>query len=125
VSACLDRANEASVLGFVLGHDKLAAVRRDGANALIDLREDVAGRRIEDLLCRIEAQAVQMKLLDPVGGVVQEKLAHRTCAWSVEIDGVAPFVFVAVREIGVGELAQVVAVRPEMIVDDVQDHAET
>ena len=36
----------------------------------------------------------------------------------------APFGLVAVGEVVVGELAEVVAVRAEMVVDDVEDDAE-
>ena len=42
----------------------------------------------------------------------------------VEVDRVAPFVLVAGGEIRPGELREVVAVRTEMVVDDVQNHAQ-
>ena len=43
----------------------------------VELSEDVLGERIEDLLRGVEAQAVEMELVDPVAGVRDEELAHR------------------------------------------------
>ncbi len=48
-------------------------------------------------------------------------------AGPVEVDGVAPFVGIAVGEILLGELLEIVAIGAEMIVDDVEDdpHAQS
>src|SRR5262249_46346397 len=43
---------------------------------------------------------------------------------AVEVNRLAPLVLVAVREVVLGELLQVVAVRPEMVVNHVQDDAQ-
>ena len=89
-----------------------------------DRRQDVRRRRVEDLLRRVEAQAVEVKLVDPVAGVGDEELAHRPGVGAVEVDRVAPLVLVAVGEVRRRERAQVVADRAEMVVDDVEDDAD-
>ena len=81
-------------------------------------------RGVEDLLRRVEPQPVQVELVDPVAGVGDEELADRTGVGSVEVDGVAPFVLVAVGEVVVRERAQVVPDRAEVVVDDVEDHGD-
>ena len=94
------------------------------ARAPADRRQDVLARRIEDLLRRVEAQAVEMKLVDPVAGVGDEELAHRRRVRAVEVDRVAPLVVVAVGEVRGRERAQVVADRAEVVVDDVEDDGD-
>src|SRR5687767_15993601 len=43
---------------------------------------------------------------------------------AVEVDRLAPVVRIAIGEVIGGELRQVIAVRAEMVVDDIEDHAE-
>ena len=50
--------------------------------------------------------------------------AHDGAARSVEVDAAAPRVLVAVREVGRAHRPQVRAVGPEVVVDDVEDHAQ-
>src|SRR5215471_18224785 len=66
-----------------------------------------------------------MKFLDPVAGVGDEKLANEVGAGSVEVDGLAPLVFVTSGEVVVRELFEIVAVGTEVVVNDVENHAET
>ena len=118
------RPHQPGVLRFVLRDDDRPAAARLLAHAIADRRHHVTWRRIEDLLRGIEPQPVEVKLVDPVSGVGDEELAHRTGVGAVEIDGVAPFVLVTVGEVGLREHAEVVPGRTEMVVDDVQDDAD-
>src|SRR5262245_47655890 len=81
-------------------------------------------RLVEDLLRRVEAQAVEMKLVDPVAGVADEELAHRTRVLAVEVQGFAPVVAVAVAYVRRRECPQVVADRSEVVIDDIEDDAD-
>src|SRR5680860_242199 len=74
---------------------------------------------------RIQAQAVQVKLFDPVACVGNEELPHRAAALAVEVDRFPPRRVVAVGEVGRGEEGQEVAVGAHVVVDNVQDHTES
>ena len=119
-----DRPHEPRVLRFALrDHDDRAITRR-APRARADLRDDGRRRAIEDLLRRVEAEAIEVKLRDPVLRVREKEFPHRTRVGAVEVDRVAPLVLVAIGEVGGRERAQVIAHRPEMVVDDVEDHGD-
>ena len=70
--------DEARVLRLVLGDDQ----RSRAAPAAARTRRPIAARMcsgdvVEDRLRRVEAQAVEVELVDPVAGVGDEELAHR------------------------------------------------
>jgi hypothetical protein len=96
---------------------------RSGAHRLGDLLEDVRRGGVQDGVHRVEAQAVQVKFLEPVEGVVHVEAADGGGRVAVEIDGRAPgrvplFVEKAVPGVDV----QVIALRPEVVVDHVEKH---
>jgi hypothetical protein len=93
-------------------------------HAPADRGDDVLGRAVVDLLRGVEAQAVEVKFVDPVGRVADEELAHRRGVGTVEVDRVAPFVVVAIGEVGRRERSQVIADRSEVVVDDVENHRD-
>ena len=66
---------------------------------------------LEDLLGRIESKAIEMKLADPVLGIVAEEFAHRTAVFSVKVERITPLGNALVVEVVGRELAQVVAIR--------------
>ena len=120
-AAALRRPREPGLLRLVLAdHDRVSA-----ASGLADLtgnrRHDVLVRGVEHLLGRVEAQPVEMIFLDPTPGVREDEFTNRPAIRPVEIDGLAPFVLVAVGEIAFREAFQVIPVRAEMVVDDVED----
>ena len=80
-------------------------------------------RLIEDRLCGIEAEPVEVKFVDPVPGVRCHELPRRRGA-IIEIDRVSPFVVVARREIRARKLPKIISVRPQVVVDDIKEHAE-
>src|SRR5262245_61255179 len=65
-----------------------------------------------------------MKFVDPVAGVGYEIFADGAGVLSAEIDRGAPIGRIAVGEVIFGELPQIVPVRPQVIVDDVENDAE-
>ena len=65
-----------------------------------------------------------MELVDPVRRVRDEKLAHRLRAVAVEVHRVAPFVHIAVGEVLGRVVAQHAAIGSQVVVDDVEDHAD-
>jgi hypothetical protein len=119
-----DRPNQRRILRLVLSDQHDGAVAGRGPRVATHHHQNVLVGCVEYLLRRVEAQAVEMELLDPVRGVGCKELADRRGPRSVEVDGVAPLVVVLVGEVGRRKLAQIVARRPEMIRDHVEDHAE-
>ena len=65
-----------------------------------------------------------VEFVDPIAGVGDDELADRAGILAVVIDGVAPVGVMLLREIVVGELAEVIADRAEMVVNHVQHHAQ-
>ena len=74
-----------------------------------------------DFVCRVDAQPVEANVRKPVARAVQHQLAK--CSL-VESRRFAPSVFAITLEVRIGERWQVIAVRTEMIVNDVEDDAE-
>ena len=74
--ALVERTDELRLLGLGLGEDEDRAFARGRARARADLAEDVDGGCIMDALRRVEAEAVEMELVDPVGSVRGEVLAR-------------------------------------------------
>src|SRR6202521_4045132 len=66
-----------------------------------------------------------MILVDPIARIGDEEFARRAGIGTVEIDGLTPFVVVAIGEISRGERFEIVSVRAEMVVDDVEDDGDS
>src|SRR5438105_1565594 len=81
-------------------------------------------RRSADVLRRVEPESVEVELVDPVSGVRDRELPGASRALAVIVDRFAPLGGAGVH-VRVGELRQVVAVRAEVIVDDVEDHGDS
>ena len=68
-----------------------------------------------------EPQPVEAEFAHPIGRIFAHEFPHGSRPLAVEIDGVAPFVLVFVGDVGGREERQVIRVRPEMVVDDVEN----
>src|SRR5262249_34550556 len=79
---------------------------------------------VEDLLRRIKPQAIKMKFFDPVACVRQEEFSDSCGIIAIKVDRIAPFVLISVGEVSFRKLLQVIAIRSEMVVDDVEHHSE-
>ena len=124
VAAFAARPNQFRFLRFVLRDQNDRALAGGGARRPADRADDVFARMIDDALRGIETKAVEMKFIDPVAAVGDEKLAHRSGVRSVEIDRIAPIVLVSVGKIIVGKNPQIISVRAEVVVNDVENDAQ-
>jgi hypothetical protein len=68
----------------------------------------------------VEAQAVDVIFMRPVAGVGDEEIAHWRAARPIQVQRIAPGRLVAVGEVLPAELAQVVAIRPQVVIDHIQ-----
>ena len=92
-----------------------------GARPLAQLREDGARGGVLDGVDRVEAEAVEAVLAQPGEGVVDHQIAHLGHG---EVDAIAPGAAPLGGEVG-REFGQVVPLRAEVVVDDVEHHRET
>jgi len=88
-----------------------------------ELLEHVQRRAVEDRVHRIDAQPIDVVVLDPCAGIVEHEPPHLVAAAAVEVDGLTPRRGVAIGEIR-AEAPQVVAGGPEMVVDHVQQDGQ-
>ena len=86
--------------------------------------DDVFVGLIADSVRRVETESVEMKFLNPISSVRNEKFADRSRIWPVEIDRVAPFVFLLTNQIIIGKNPEIIPVRPEVVIDDIENHTE-
>src|SRR5262249_45130539 len=123
-AAALGRPHQMRILLLILGDDEGAAAPRRLAHAFPDRRHDVLFRSVENLLGRVQTQAVEMKLVDPVTGIGDEELAHRGAVGAVEVESLAPLILVAGGEVVGGKARQIISIRADVVVDDVENDAE-
>src|SRR5437762_11879273 len=77
---------------------------------------------VEDSMNRIEPQAIEMELLNPVESVMDDKLAHRAAVGPVKIDRGAPRCAMTIGKGLRRDRMDVRALWAEMIVNDVEQH---
>src|SRR5437660_10179432 len=65
-----------------------------------------------------------MKLIDQVSCVGNKKFAHGPAFIVIEVYRLAPFVLVTVREIMLRKLLQIIPIRPEVIVNHIENDTE-
>src|SRR5262245_2075300 len=66
-----------------------------------------------------------MEFIDPVAGIGYEKFPDPGGVVAIEINGLTPLVCVSIRKVCGGELRQIISIRAEMVINDVEDDAET
>ncbi len=117
--------HEAGVVGVALGDhvDRTAERRRLGVDGSRELLEERPGRSVHERVDGVEPEAVHVKVADPVEGVLEEEAPHLVRAGPVEVERCAPGRRVGAREVG-AELREVVPLRAEVVVDDVEDDRE-
>ena len=113
----------ASLVAVVFEHDvHVSFAARAGAHCGGELFEEVRGARVLHRMHRIQAQAVEVELLEPVERVVDEEVAHRARMLSVEVERRAPGRMPRLVEELRRVLAEVIPLRAEMVVDHVEQH---
>src|SRR5437868_2971224 len=80
------------------------------------LSQEVLRRSIEDRVGRVQAKPVGMVFVQPEASVVDREFADPFTVRSVVVDGRPPRGVVALGEIVRRKVAQVIAVRPEVVV---------
>src|SRR5437773_625322 len=118
VTPGIDRPHELRGLRFALGDENDRTFPRRASGAAADLRDDVPPRSVVNTLRRIEPQAIELKLVNPVRGVAGEVLADWLRARAVEIQGIAPLVPVAARVVRLRVAPKHTSVGSEVVVDD-------
>ena len=107
-------------LRFVLADEEQLALAGRLACPARELADDVVRAGVEDRLDRVEPQAIEVELGDPVRRVLHDILAHRGL---VEREPVAPLAALGVP-VQRRPLEHRVAGGAEVVVDDVEDHGE-
>src|ERR1035437_935409 len=79
---------------------------------------------IADGVYSIEPEPVQMKFLKPIESVVDEELTHHAAAFAVVVYGITPGCLVTISEKLRCVTRQTIAIRAEVVVNDVQDDLE-
>src|SRR5689334_25011811 len=72
---------------------------------------------------RIQTETVHMVMGHPIEGILKDEMSDRVTLWPVIIDGFSPWGPVSIREVR-SKLAQVIALRTQMVVHNVQNHSE-
>src|SRR6202041_1409040 len=99
VTAVLGGARQLGMLRLVLTNDKGDSATPPRSPRPGDGGDNMIFRSIENCLRRVEPQPVEMILVDPIARIGDEEFARRPRIGTVEIDGLTPFVVVAIGEI--------------------------
>ncbi len=83
------------------------------------------GRVVVDVLSRIQPQSIEMVLFDPVCGVGEKIFANRLAVRAIKIQRWTPIGGVSVREVSFGKLTEVIAIRPQVVIDHVQNYGDS
>ena len=92
-------------------------------HGVAELAQERLGGGVDDAVDRVEAEPVDVVLVEPVQGVPGEVAPHLVALRAVDVDGLAPRRVVAVGQVR-REALEVVALGPEVVVDDVEDDRE-
>jgi hypothetical protein len=113
----------ARFVAVVLEHEvHVSLAPRAVAYRACELGQDPGPRVVGDRVHRVEAQAVEVILLEPVEGVVDEEIPHGARPGAAEVDRGAPWGPMGrVEELRRVDV-QVVALGSEVVVDDVEQH---
>src|SRR4051812_45105206 len=90
-TALLRIQQQTAILAFVLRDYDDALVACRFARATGDVRDDVPIGFVEDLLRRVESQAVDVEFRNPVASILDEQLAHSGRTPAIEVQRVSPF----------------------------------
>src|SRR3954452_23966107 len=75
-----------------------------------------------NVLRRVKAQSVQMKLTNPICRVLTKKLAHGPAIFAVKIKPLAPVGGVVLRKIIRRKFGEIVPVRTQMVINHIQNY---
>src|SRR5262245_7873210 len=104
------------MLRFVLSNDPRRPSTGGTPETLREAGNNVLRRRVEDLLCGVQTEAVKVKLVRPVSRVRTDQLPDCRRLRAIEINRFTPFIGIAASEVMLRELFEVVAVWAEMVI---------
>jgi hypothetical protein len=118
------RAHHVGQVAVVLGDQVHGPPRERFADPGGQLGEDVAAALVVDGVGGVQAHPVEVVLVQPVEGVLDEEVAYRGALVAVEVHRLAPGGAVPPRPVVRAEGAGVVAVGAEVVVDHVEQHRQ-
>src|SRR5581483_7619843 len=97
--------------------------RADALDLRRELLHEVHGRAVDELVRGVQAETIDVVVLQPHEGVVAEEPADLIASALVEVDRSAPRRVVTLRKVG-RKLVRVIPYRAEVVVDHVEDHSK-
>src|SRR5579864_1282169 len=93
---------------------------RELVGRFLEFCQEMLGAEIEDAVDSIQAQGIKVVVFEPIQRIFAEESSHVVAAGTVEIESLTPRGSITIGEIG-SECIKVVAFRPEMVVNHIQD----
>ena len=124
IAAFAPRLYQFGFLSLVLRDQNNRALSSGFARGAADGADDIFLGFIKDALRRIESKSIEMELVDPVATVGHKKFAHWARVRPVEINRVAPIILVLASQIIVGINAEIISVRAEVVINNIENHAQ-
>src|ERR1700741_523787 len=87
-----------------------------------DFSKNMPRRGIKNLLGSIKPEPIEMKLADPVLGILNKKFTNGVRIGPIKGEGVSPLRWISLGEVVGRKEGQIIAVRPDVIVNHVQDY---
>src|SRR5947207_3346242 len=82
--------------------------------------QDVRGASVLNRMCSIKSQTIQVILMNPMQGIFDDETSDGFIVYTIEVQPFSPctrmFLRYVIRAINAG----VVAVRPQVVIDDIQ-----
>src|SRR3954451_18049055 len=113
-AAVIGVGNESRIVAIILGNDKSPSCLR----YVCHLGEHVDIRAVLNRMGCIEPESVDVKLVHPVGDVLDEELANGR---SLKIERRSPWGLMRSMKVGGVKCTQIIAVRTEMVINHIQD----
>ena len=123
-SSRFGRSDQLRVLGFALrDHDNFPGVRCKPC-AVNDVGDNVAGRRVSNVLGSVQSETIKPVVSDPHFGVLNKKLSN-WAVLSLEVDALTPVIFIFVGKKFGRKLTEIVSVWSKVIVGNIEKHGDS
>ncbi len=121
--ALIQRKELLAALALIFGHHE--DFPRAGRPTCManEIGDDMHRTAVIDRLDCVQSQAVQMKLVDPIACVGDNQVARSLAILAIKIPRLTPL-RMPIAEITGAEAFQVIAVGPQVVVNDVEDHRD-
>src|ERR1700756_2257910 len=121
VAVRLARQHKSRVIQVAFGDEVHLAsgLLGEGLHLTPEQFEKWLGVAVYDSVDGIQAESINMELLEPIEGILHKKSDYFVAVRSVEVDGLPPRRAISVGEIW-AEVRQVIALRAEVVIDHVE-----